>query len=216
MTEPDAPRGNDLDCLIIGLGFSGTYLLHKLRKLGYNVRALDPNDQLGGVWNHNIYPGVRVDISVPSYQLDIAELHEPGSAWEWSQRFPGGEELRRYFRWVQERLRLDGSCEFGVWVTSAHWLDGDGVWLVSASDGRQWRTKWLLPCLGYAAAPLVPAWRGLDAFQGVTVHSAKWPKDSIELEGKRVGVVGTGASGVQIVQAIASQVQELVRHICDP
>lgn len=210
MASPDPPPV--LDCLIIGLGFSGTHLLHKLLKLDYSVVALDPNDQIGGVWNHNIYPGVRVDISVPSYQLDIAELHEK-DPWEWKEKYPGGEELRQYFRWVQDRLKLSTACEFGVWVQSAIWQVQDRTWLITAQDGRQWRSKWLLPCLGYAAAPLIPNHKGMHNFAGTIVHSAQWPKEGIELNGRRVAVVGTGASGVQIVQTIAPIAKELVRSL---
>jgi cation diffusion facilitator CzcD-associated flavoprotein CzcO len=206
-SSPDKPP--ILDALIIGLGFSGTYLLHKLLKLNYKVLALDPNDQLGGVWNHNVYPGARVDISVPSYQLNIPELHNHGP-WEWSEKYPSGKELREYFRWVQDRLKLDKACEFGVWVERAVWQDRATFWEVVAKDGRKWRANWLLPCLGYAAAPYVPSWKGLDSFQGTVVHSARWPKEGVELEGKHVGVVGTGASGVQIIQTIAPNVKELV------
>jgi cation diffusion facilitator CzcD-associated flavoprotein CzcO len=204
------PPDDVLDVLIIGLGFSGTYLLHKLSKLNYKVLALDPNDQLGGVWNHNVYPGARVDISVPSYQLNIHELHDR-DPWEWSEKFPGGEELRKYFRWVQERLQLDRYCIFGVWVERAVWQDDEGVWEVTANGGRKWKVKWLLPCLGYAAAPHTPRWDDIGVFHGPILHSSKWPKDGIALEGKRVGVIGTGASGLQIIQTIAPYVKTLVQ-----
>lgn len=198
-----------LDALIIGLGFSGTYLLHKLLKENYNALAVDPNDQLGGVWNHNVYPGARVDISVPSYQLNIPELHE-GECWEWREKFPSGSELKRYFRWVQDRLQLDRACEFGVWVESAIWHEGDAVWEVTAKGGKRWRARWLLPCLGYAAAPYMPNLSGLSEFRGTLVHSGQWHLEESDLEGKQVGVIGTGASGVQIVQTIAPQVKHLV------
>jgi cation diffusion facilitator CzcD-associated flavoprotein CzcO len=206
-TSPDDPPV--LDALIIGLGFSGTYILHRLLKLHYRVVAVDPNDQLGGVWNHNVYPGARVDISVPSYQLNIAELHDH-DPWEWSEKYPSGEELRKYFGWVQDRLKLDKACEFGVWVKSAMWHDDLAVWEVVARDGRIWKAKWLLPCLGYAAAPYLPKWKGTESFHGTVVHSAKWPKDGLKLQGKRIGVIGTGASGVQIIQTIAPLAEELV------
>ena len=207
------PPSHIHDALIIGLGFSGTYLLHKVLKLDYDVVALDPNDQLGGVWNHNTYPGARVDISVPSYQLNLPELHET-DPWEWSEKYPSGEELRKYFRWVEKRLGITHACEFGVWVKAAMWNDKVHYWTVTASDRRQWKARWLLPCLGYAAAPLMPAWPGLNEKSYPdhvhVLHSAQWPIEGIDLRGKRVGVVGTGASGVQIVQTIVQEVKHLV------
>lgn len=208
MTTPASPS-NDLDVLIVGLGFSGTYLLHKLLALDYKVLAVDSADQLGGVWNHNIYPGARVDISVPSYQLNIPELYG-NDAWEWSERFPSGEELSWYFAWVQEKLGMGRACEFGVWVEGAEWIENAEVWEVRAKDGRKWRAKWLLPCLGYAAAPYIPDFKGLETFKGEVFHSARWPKEGGELKGRSVGVIGTGASAVQIVQTIAPLVKTLV------
>src|ERR1700761_4937205 len=185
-----------LDALIIGTGFSGTYLLHALLKLDYRVLALDANAQLGGVWTSNTYPGARVDIEVPVYELNIPELWDhPDGGWIWKERFPGSEELRSYFGFVESRLRLREYCVFETWVEIAVWDDADGMWVVKSRNGKSWRARFLLPCLGYAAKPFVPPLKGLEQFEGVWTHTARWAKEGFELEGKRVGVVGTGASG---------------------
>ncbi|KKY27620.1 putative cyclopentanonemonooxygenase [Phaeomoniella chlamydospora] len=200
----------DLDVLIVGTGFSGIYLLHHLRKLHFNVKAITASSELGGVWNHNTYPGSRVDIEVPTYELDIEELwNHPEGGWVWSERFPGRDELQKYFRFVDKRLDLSRDCVFDTWIDSAAWDDEERKWKVRASDGRTWTARFFIPCVGYAAKPLIPRIKGLDDFQGQWTHTASWPKEGIDLEGKRVGVVGTGASGVQVIQTIASIVKNL-------
>ncbi|KAF2238687.1 cyclopentanone monooxygenase [Viridothelium virens] len=201
-----------LDVLIVGTGFSGTYLVHRLLNLNYRVLALDASPSLGGVWNSNTYPGARVDIQVPEYQLSLPEL----SSWQWKERFPGREELQAYFAFAEKRLGRKGDeglakhCTFGVWVEGATWHEQERLWEVRASDGRMWRARWFLPCVGYAARPFVPDWKGFEAFEGVVRHTAKWGNGGEpDVKGKKVGVVGTGASGVQVVQTIAPEVESL-------
>lgn len=213
-TQPSHTPNADLDVLIVGTGYSGTYLLHHLRKVNYSVKAIDAASELGGVWCHNTYPGSRVDIEVPTYELDIKELYDhPDGGWIWSERFPGREELQAYFHFVDKRLALSKDCIFDTWITSAIWDDEEGKWTVTAKDGRSWKATVFLPCVGYAAKPYIPSFEGLDTFQGQKTHTAQWPKEGIELKGKRVGVIGTGASGVQVIQTIAPIVKHLVSHL---
>src|ERR1700712_2489814 len=120
MATPVADETN-LDAIIVGTGFSGAYLLHTLRKRGFNVKALDAASQLGGIWN-STYPGARVDIEVPTYELNIAELwNDPTDTFIWKERFPGSEELRAYFQFVDRKLDLGKDCKFHTWVDSAIW-----------------------------------------------------------------------------------------------
>ncbi|KAL9113244.1 MAG: hypothetical protein Q9227_002579 [Pyrenula ochraceoflavens] len=201
------------DVVIVGTGFAGVYLIHKLRKLKFSVIAIDASSTLGGVWCQNTYPGCRVDIDVPAYSLAIDELlntPESEDGWVWSERFPSNEELRRYFQFVDRKLGgISKHCVFDTWVKQANWDEKEGVWEVEASGGRKWKARFLLPCVGYAAKPNIPHWKGLDSFNGIVTHTAKWPKNGIDLRGKRVAVVGTGASGVQVIQTIAKDVKEL-------
>ena len=200
-----------LDAIIVGTGFSGIYLLHHLRKLGYKVKAIDSAFQLGGVWCHNTYPGARVDIEVPAYQLNIEDLwNHPDGAWQCSERFPGVDELQQYFQFIDQRLDLSRDCVFDTWIQSAVWDGDSGKWDIKSRCGRSWTATFFLPCLGYAANPYTPLIKGLDTFAGEITHSALWPKQGVGLEGKRVGVIGTGASGVQIIQTIAPTVKQLV------
>jgi cation diffusion facilitator CzcD-associated flavoprotein CzcO len=206
-----SPLEDMLDALIVGAGFSGIYLLHRLRSLGYRVKAIDANASLGGVWRQNIYPGARVDIEVPTYELRVDELCDDNSEpWIWSERFPSGEELQKYFDWLDAHLKITKDCEFNTWVHSAVWNDHDGYWQINGSHGRIWKATFFIPCLGYAARPYVPDFKGLETFKGKYTHSAKWPKEGLVLDNKRVGIIGTGASAVQIIQSIAGDVQHLV------
>ena len=211
---PPSHDAQSYDVLIVGTGFSGTYLLHRLLQLNFSVIALEAGSALGGVWCHNTYPGSRVDIEVPSYTFAIDGLlntPEPPDGWVWSERFPGHEELRRYFEFVDRRLGgLSRHCVFETWVERTTWSEDQRLWEAHARDGRIWRAKFLLPCVGYAAKPYIPVWDGADTFAGVTTHTAQWPKEGADIRGKRVAVIGTGASGVQVVQTIAQDVKELV------
>ena len=196
-----------LDVLIVGTGFAGVWLIHHLRQSGFRVIAIEASSQLGGVWNLNTYPGARVDIEVPTYSLALPEVWK---AWKWTERFPGREELQTYFRFVDEKLRISQDCVFNSWVESARWVEEENRWIVRTKDGKDFQAKWFIPCVGYAAKPYVPDLKGLYSFTGHCSHTAQWPKAGIDLEGKRVAVIGTEASGVQVIQTIAPIVKELV------
>lgn len=190
----------DLDAIIVGTGFSGVYLLHTLRKRGFKVKALDAASQLGGIWN-STYPGARVDIEVPTYQLNIEELWtDSNDTFIWKERFPSSEELRAYFHFIDEKLDLSKDCQFDTWVESATWNAKIEKWTIKTRDGGFFRAKFFLPCLGYAAKPLLPTIHGLDLFKGKILHTAQWPKEGLDLDGKRVGVIGTGVSRVACPQ----------------
>lgn len=200
----------DLDAIIVGTGFSGVYLLHTLRKRGFKVKALDGASQLGGIWNSR-YPGARVDIEVPTYELNIEELwNDPTDTFVWKERFPSSVELRAYFQFVDRKLGLSRDCWFDTWVESATWDEKKEKWTIGTRGGGIFGARLFLPCLGYAAKPISPVLDGLGQFEGKVIHTAQWPDERLDLTGKRVGVIGTGASGVQVIQTIAHDVKELV------
>ncbi len=195
-----------LDALIIGAGFSGLYQLHRLRQRGFRVRLLEAGAGLGGIWYWNCYPGARVDSHVPNYEFSLEELWRE---WNWTERFPAWDELRRYFEYVDRKLGLSRDVRFDTRVTAARFDADADQWRIECADGHRVRTRFLIPCTGFASRPYVPALRGLETFAGPCFHTAEWPQEGLELRGRRVGVIGTGASGVQVIQEAASIVSHL-------
>ncbi|KAJ0423222.1 FAD/NAD(P)-binding domain-containing protein [Aspergillus carlsbadensis] len=203
--------GTPLDAIIIGAGFGGCYLLRNLRKLGFTVHAFEEGHGLGGVWWHNRDPGARVDTPVPFYEFSDPEIW---SQWEWPQLYPGQEEIVRYFAFVDSKWGLSRDISFGVRVTDARWDWLRGVWCVVTRDRNGGETvaeaRYLLSAMGFAAKKFIPKIEGLESFQGFQCHTAEWPKTNPDFTGKRVGVMGTGATGVQIIQELGPQVGSMV------
>jgi cyclohexanone monooxygenase len=196
--RPGVKRNDELlDALILGAGFSGLYLLHVLRKRGFRVRLFEAGAGLGGIWYWNCYPGARVDSHVPNYEFSLEELWRD---WNWTERFPAWDELRRYFRHVDEKLELSRDIRFGSRVTAAHFDDDTSQWQIACADGHRVRARFFIPCTGFAAKAYVPDLPGLGRFAGPCIHTAHWPQDGLDLSSRRVGVIGTGASGVQVIQ----------------
>ncbi|KAG5637482.1 hypothetical protein H0H81_004405 [Sphagnurus paluster] len=201
-----ATKHNDLDVLIVGAGFSGAYQLHKLRKAGFSAKIFEAGSRLGGTWYWNCYPGARVDSEYLVYQLSTEEVWKD---WTWSERFPGRDELMAYFEHVDKKLDLSRDICFDTRVMGATFDVSTERWIVSTQDGRTTHPHFLILCTGFASKPLFPDYPGLSSFQGVTHHTARWPQQGVELAGKRIGVIGTGASGVQVVQETAPIVAHL-------
>ena len=196
-----------LDAVIVGAGFGGIWLLYQLRKRGYKVKLLEAGSELGGVWNNNRYPGARVDSEVPLYEFSIEEIR---SEWTWSERFPRRDEILEYFRFVDHKLKLSQDCVFHAFVKSAVFDEMNDTWTVTSADEKHYCARFFLPCLGVASKMYVPAIQGLQTFRGPCVHTGAWPKECMDLKAKRVGIIGTGASGVQLIQEIAPEVEHLV------
>jgi len=186
-----------LDALIIGAGFSGLYQLHRLRQRGFNVRLFEAGADLGGIWYWNCYPGARVDSHAPNYEFSIEELWQD---WNWTERFPAWNELRRYFRHIDQKLGLSRDIRFNSRVTVARFDADADQWQIECADGHRIRTRFFIPCTGFAAKAYVPDLPGLEEFVGPCVHTAHWPQDGLDMNGRRVGVIGTGASGIQVIQ----------------
>jgi cyclohexanone monooxygenase len=186
-----------LDALIIGAGFSGLYQLYRLRQRGFQVRLVEAAPDLGGIWYWNCYPGARVDSHVPNYEFSLEEIWRD---WNWSERFPAWDELRRYFHHVDRKLDLSRDIRFESRVTAARFDANADQWQIECADGHRIRTRFLIPCTGFAARAYVPDLPGLERFAGPRFHTAHWPQDGLDMTGLRVGVIGTGASGVQVIQ----------------
>jgi cation diffusion facilitator CzcD-associated flavoprotein CzcO len=196
----------DFDAIIIGAGFGGLYLLHTLRKLGYRVKVLEAAKGLGGVWWWNSYPGARVDTNWPFYEFAAKELWED---WTWKERFPGRDEVVAYFEHVDQKWDVKKDILFDHMVVKAVFDEASNTWTAITNHGYSARAPFLLPALGYAANVYIPRLKGLDTFKGRACHTAYWPKEGIDLKGKKVGVIGTGASGVQVIQEVAPIVDHL-------
>lgn len=199
------------DVLIVGAGFSGLYLLHRLRRDGHAVRLVEASDGVGGVWQSNRYPGARVDSHVPNYEYSLPEVWRD---WTWTERFPGRDELVAYFDHVVDVLDLAGDIDLGTRVVSARHDAERGCWSVTTTstdpDARAtYECRFLAMCTGFGSRPYVPDLPGLPDFEGECHHTARWPEDGVRLADRRVGVLGTGASGVQVVQEAAREARHL-------
>ncbi len=195
------------DVIVIGAGINGLYQLHRLREAGLDVATLEAGASVGGAWFWNRYPGARLDSECYAYTYAFSkELIEE---WDWTEEFADQQTLERYFNFVADRLDLRRSIIFEARVISCRWDETAMIWILDTADGRQFRAKYVIPATGIMAVPYTPPWEGLDEFEGVQVHTADWPRDGVDLTGKRVAIVGVGSTGIQIVQTIAPQVEHL-------
>ncbi|KAI9458454.1 cyclohexanone monooxygenase [Boletus coccyginus] len=197
------------DAIIVGGGFGGIYHLIHLRDLGLNCKLIEAGSDFGGTWYWNTYPGARVDSDIPIYEFSRPDLWK---GWTWTEKFPGWKELQAYFAYVDDKLKLRKYCRFDSRVEQAHWDEKLHVWHVT-SDGKdgmyQAAARHLIICTGFASKPYTPKLKGLESFQRIWTHTARWPNEGIEMSGKRVGVIGTGPSGVQMIQEIGQHVGHL-------
>ncbi len=194
------------DVLIIGAGFSGLYQLHQLRQAGFKVHLVEAGSGIGGIWHWNCYPGARVDSHVPNYEYSLESLWRD---WSWCERFPDWRELRRYFAHLDTKLDLSRDISLNTRVIAAEFNEEAREWEVEMEDGQTTRTRFLLPCLGFAARAHIPNFKSLNQFQGPCHHTGHWPQDGLDLAGRRVAVIGTGASGVQVIQEAGKIAREL-------
>ena len=195
-----------VDVLIIGGGFSGVYQLYRLRELGFKVHLLEAGAGLGGIWHFNCYPGARTDTHCQIYQFTRDDLWKD---WNWSELFPGWREMQRYFEYVDKKLDLSKDITFNTRVRSAEFDQDGNYWLVKADGDLEIKASFLDINTGFGSKPYIPAFNGLDQFSGECHHTALWPQEGLSLTGKRVAVIGTGASGVQASQEASRFAKEL-------
>jgi len=202
----DSTRPTQLDAVIIGAGIAGLYQLYRLREQGLKVKAVETGDNVGGTWYWNRYPGARVDSPSHVYQYWFSK--ELNDDWNWSERFPPQPEVERYLNFVADRFDLRKDIQFGTRVTEASYDEAAKRWSITTDKDETLQAQYLISCGGMLSAPLIPQFAGQDEFKGRITHTARWPKD-LDLTGKRVGVIGTAATGIQVIQTIASQVGHL-------
>lgn len=205
-TTPATPA-ETVDAVVIGAGFGGLYALHRLREAGLRTIAFEAASGVGGTWYWNCYPGARTDSQSAVYQYWFSD--ELLRDWDWQERFPAQAETERYLNHVADRFDLRKDISFNARVESATWDERDHRWTVTSGTGRTVRCRYLVSCMGPLSDPQVPPFPGHEDFTGRIVHTARWPRDGLDLKGKRVGVIGTGATGIQVIQTLASEVGEL-------
>jgi len=199
--------GADVDVLIVGAGILGLYQLYRAREDGFSVQVLEAGDGLGGTWFWNRYPGARFDSESYTYAfLFSKELFEE---WEWQEHFAGQPEIESYLNYAVDKFDLRKHIRFGTRVTSAVWDETAGLWTVRASDGTQTRARFVVAALGILSLPVFPEVPGRTEFRGEAYHTGLWPKEPVSFESKRVAIVGTGSSGVQIIPEIVDLVDDL-------
>ena len=197
----------DYDAIVIGAGISGLYQLYRLHRLGMRVRVLEAGTGVGGTWYWNRYPGARFDSESYSYCYSFSkELLE---VWNWSEHFAPQPETLRYLNFVADKFDLRRDIQFRTRVTAAHYHEGSRSWTVTAQDGSMYRARFMITAIGPLSAPIMPRIEGVDTFKGEAYHTAQWPHAPVTFDGKRVAVIGTGATGVQTIQEVAKTVGQL-------
>ena len=191
----------DVDAVVIGAGVSGLYQLYKLRQLGLKVRGFETGSGVGGTWYWNRYPGARFDSE--SYTYGYSFSQELLDEWDWAERFASQPETERYLNHVADKFDLRRDIQFKSRVTAAHYREETRSWDVILEDGRRYRTRLLITAIGVLSAPTMPRIAGVDTFLGQSCHTHYWPKEPVTFAGKRVAVIGTGASAVQTIPEVA-------------
>ncbi|MFD4828796.1 flavin-containing monooxygenase [Streptomyces uncialis] len=197
---PSAPQ---VDAVIVGAGASGLYQLHRFRQLGLSTRVFEAGDDIGGTWYWNRYPGARCDIESMTYSYTFCP--ELDQEWVWSEKYATQPEILRYLHHVADRFGLRPHITLSTRVLRAVHQEDDGLWEITTDTGERVTARFLVMASGCSTVPKEPEVPGLAGFAGPVHHTSRWPRDGVELAGRRVAVIGTGASGVQCVPLIARQ-----------
>ncbi len=196
-----------VDAVIVGAGFAGLRALHTLRGMGLSAVVLEASDGIGGVWYHNQYPGARCDVESFDYSYRFSpELEQE---WRWSERYATQPEILRYINHVADRFDLRRDVRLDTRVARSRFDEERSRWIVTSEGGETWDAERLILAVGQLSTPKDTRYPGQDGFVGRIVYSARWPKDAVEFAGKRVAIIGTGSSGVQMTPVIAEQAAEL-------
>ena len=195
------------DAIVIGAGISGMFQLHRLRELGLAVRVFEAGEGVGGTWFWNRYPGARFDSESWTYGYSFSK--ELLQEWDWSEHFAAQPETLRYCNFVADRLDLRRDITFNSRIASAAYDDAEDRWEIETTDGRQARARFLITAIGPLSAPTMPTIPGVGDFRGEAFHTGNWPHAPVSFAGKRVAVIGTGATGVQAITEIAKTVGHL-------
>lgn len=195
------------DALVIGAGFSGLYMLHRLRELGIRARVLEKAENVGGTWLFNRYPGARCDIESIEYSYSFSD--EIQREWVWTETMPAQPEVEAYLNFVADRLDLRRDIAFGTNVVAMTFDEQAAAWLVRTEAGQTYTAPFVVAASGILSVPLEPDIPGMGTFDGRSLFTSRWPADDVDLTGKRVGVIGTGSTGVQLIPVVAREAAQL-------
>ena len=215
MTDRSTPgnqpaRGNAsdvIDAVVVGAGFAGLYALQKLAEQGLSLRAFEAGSGVGGTWFWNKYPGAHCDVESLEYSYSFSEALQ--QEWTWSRRFAPQAEILKYANHVADRFDLRKFVAFNTRVVSAHWRDDSKLWEVKTDQGDTVRARYCVMASGNLSTYRVPDFPGIDSFKGKWYHSSRWPEGGVDVSGQRVGVIGTGSTGIQIIPVVAEQAAHL-------
>ncbi len=197
----------EVDVVVVGAGFAGLYMHHRLRGAGFTAQGFEAGSGVGGTWYWNRYPGARCDVESLEYSYSFDD--DLQAEWEWTERYAGQAEILRYLEHVADRFDLRRDIRFDTRVESATYDQAASRWLVRSSDGDETTARFLVMATGCLSSANVPDIPGLASFAGEVLHTGRWPREGVDLAGKRVGVIGTGSSGIQSIPVIAEQAAHL-------
>jgi len=211
--QPDAPStrsADEFDAVVVGAGFSGLYMLHRLRDtLGLSARVFEAADDVGGTWYFNRYPGARCDSESYFYSFSDRLSDDLLQEWTWTERYAAQPEILSYLRHVADRFDLRKDIQFGTQVVAAEYDDATGRWTVRTNDGGQVTATYLITAVGCLSTTNLPDFPGRASFTGESYHTGAWPHEGVDFTGKRVAVIGTGATAVQAIPEIAGQAAQV-------
>ena len=205
--RPVSDRGATYDAIVIGAGISGMFMLYRLRELGMTARVFEAGTDIGGTWYWNRYPGARFDSESWTYGYSFSK--ELMQEWDWKEHFSPQPDTLEYLNHVADRFDLRRDMQFRSSVTAAHWNEAETQWTVTLENGQQAKSRFLVTAVGILSAHTLPAIPGRDSFTGPAYHPARWPHTPVDFTGKRVGIIGTGATAIQAIPEIVKQAKHL-------
>lgn len=206
--QPQSGKARErYDVIVVGAGFAGMYMLHRLRGLGLAVRVYEQGGDVGGTWYWNRYPGARCDVESMQYSYSFSD--ELQQQWDWSERYAPQPEILRYANHVADRFDLRGDIQLNTRVDAAAFDEDANQWSVTTSDGNAVTAQYVVLATGCLSNARTPDFKGLADFSGQVYHTGHWPHEPVDFTGRRVGVIGTGSSAIQSVPVIAEQASHL-------
>lgn len=207
MSDFECRPNLDFEILIVGAGFAGLRALHHLRERGHAVHCVEAGDDVGGTWYWNRYPGARVDIESLEYSYAFSDALQ--QEWEWPERYAAQPDVLAYLQHVADRLELRKNISFGTRVESLVFDEEARTWALTTEDGRTLHSRYVITAVGFLSLAYLPTIPGRSDYTGQLVHSGQWPRGGVDFAGKRVGLIGTGATGIQLIPRIAEESESL-------